>query len=85
MLLAKIWECVLLHVTNCKAVTFCVGAAGYLDDSDGSLNGRGSNGASWSSTQDSSPIGWILTFFSGNSYMDGYGKAAGLSLRCLRD
>ncbi|MEI6436844.1 MAG: hypothetical protein WCP32_18625, partial [Bacteroidota bacterium] len=60
-------------------------AAGALSSGDGSLYYRGSYGYYWGSGQYSSPIGWILTFFTGNSYMDGYGKAAGLSLRCLRD
>jgi len=64
---------------------FCVDAAGYLNNSDGSLNNRGSNGYYWSSTQNSSTNGWNLNFNSSNSNMNNNNKANGFSLRCLRD
>ncbi len=60
-------------------------AAGYLSNSNGSLNNRGSTGNYWSSTQDSAGTGWSLTFNSGNSGMNNGNKADGFSVRCLRD
>ena len=60
-------------------------AAGILIPSDGSLNGRGSNGSSWSSTQFSSTSGWNLYITSGYSGAMYNVKAYGFSLRCLRD
>lgn len=60
-------------------------AAGYLLNSDGSLNRRGSHGYYWNSTQTSSPSGWSLYFNSSSSHVRHYFKAYGLSVRCLRD
>lgn len=60
-------------------------AAGNLGNSNGSLNNRGLLGFYWSSSQYSSTLGWDLNFNSGGSNMDFYGKAVGLSLRCIRD
>jgi hypothetical protein len=60
-------------------------AAGYLNYSEGSLYGRGSDGDYRSSTQASNPDGWSLYFSSGGCYMYGNNKAYGFSLRCLRD
>ena len=60
-------------------------AAGYLSNGDGSLGNRGSNGYYWSSSQHNSDGGWNLGFNSGNSGMDSNSKAAGFSVRCLRD
>ena len=60
-------------------------AAGYLHNSDGSLNGRGTNGYYWSSTQNSSTTSWHLNFTSIHGTMLNYRKASGFSLRCLRD
>jgi hypothetical protein len=65
--------------------TFCVDAAGYLNNSDGSLNNRGSNGNYWSSTQNDATNGWNLNFNSGNSNMNNNNKANGFSVRCVRD
>ena len=60
-------------------------AAGYLYNSSGSLNYRGSLGFYWSSSQFDSYTGRYLTFGSGGSYMPTNGKAYGFSARCLRD
>jgi hypothetical protein len=59
--------------------------AGYLDSSDGSLGGRGTEGHYCSSTQVYATKGWGLYFFSTNSIMKFYTKATGYSVRCLRD
>ena len=85
MPLAKSWQCVHLHAANCRVATFCVDAAGYLNNSDGSLNNRGSNGNYWSSTQNDATNGWNLNFNSGNSNMNNNNKANGFSARCVRD
>jgi hypothetical protein len=60
-------------------------AAGYLNYSVGSLNGRGSNGDYWSSTQSDATNGWELYFSSGYSPMFNSYKASGFSARCVRD
>jgi hypothetical protein len=60
-------------------------AAGYLYNSNGFLDGRGSNGIYWSSTQNASTNGWDLNFLSSGSNMNTNGKALGFSARCLRD
>jgi len=60
-------------------------AAGFLYFSDGSLLYRGSYGYYWSSTQNYATAGVGLDFSSGSSYMGNDDKAAGLSIRCLRD
>jgi len=60
-------------------------AAGYLYYIDGSLLSRCSYGYYWSSTQNYATNGVGLDFSSGSSYMGNDDKAAGLSIRCLRD
>lgn len=60
-------------------------AAGYLNNSNGALNNRGSNGNYWSSTQNSSTNGYNLNFNSSNSNMNNNNKAYGFSVRCLKD
>ncbi len=60
-------------------------AAGYLDFLDGQLFERGSWGAYWSTTQQSDPFGWYLSFGSSYCANDMYEKALGYTLRCLRD
>jgi hypothetical protein len=59
-------------------------AAGYLSGSDGSLVGRGSEGAYWSSSGDNIDDGWSLYFKS--DYCDTYNdsRVVGLTLRCIR-
>ena len=64
---------------------FCADAAGYLNNTNGLLNNRGTNGYYWSSSQNSSTNGWNLNFNSGNSNMNNNNKAYGFSVRCLRD
>ena len=61
-------------------------AAGYLFNDNGYLNGRGTFGYYWSSTQGGASSGWDLFFSSTNStvYSNGH-KAYGFPLRCLRE
>jgi uncharacterized protein (TIGR02145 family) len=59
--------------------------AGYLSNSDGSLNYRGAFGYYWSSTQISTEIGVVLYFNSGTSVMNNNFKASAYPVRCLRD
>ncbi|MEI7897688.1 MAG: FISUMP domain-containing protein [bacterium] len=59
--------------------------AGFLYNSSGMLNNRGSDGYYWSNTQYISPYGYLLTFIY-NSCGVGYDhKESGNSLRCLQD
>jgi len=62
-------------------------AAGYLNDSDGSMPGRGVLGLYWSSAQSGVTYGQFLVFMvgAGNSGMSWDPKARGIPLRCLRD
>jgi hypothetical protein len=60
-------------------------AAGYLDNTDGSLIDRGTSGHYWSATQSTNTSGVALGITNGSSGMNGNGKAFGLSVRCLRD
>ncbi len=60
-------------------------AAGYLQDGNGALTYRGSNGYYWSSLQESSANGDCLYFHLGICSVGGYQKADGFPLRCLRD
>lgn len=60
-------------------------ASGYLVESLGSLNGRGSIGVYWSNSQHSADLGFYLGFYSGECYLGPNGKAFGNSLRCLKD
>ena len=60
-------------------------AAGYLQNFDGSLAGRGTHGCYWSSAQSNPDDGWHLYFHSDFSFLRSYGKAYGYTLRCLRD
>jgi hypothetical protein len=73
------------NYTETYASVLKLHAAGYLNHSNGSLYNRGSYGYYWHSTQKSSTTGWNLHFTSGVSHMNYYLKAAGFSLRCLRD
>ncbi len=59
-------------------------AAGFIGYHDGSLNQRGSTGASWSSIQDSS-WGGLHLFFDGTiCETNFYYKAMGFTVRCIR-
>jgi hypothetical protein len=60
-------------------------AAGYLDNSYGSLGSRGSSGSYWSSSHYSATDGLGLYFYGGYSGINNDYKAYGFSLRCLRD
>ena len=60
-------------------------AAGFLSFSSGSINIRGAGGPYWSSTQDTTTLGWYLYFGSSTSSMGGTVKAYGFSVRCLKD
>mgnify|MGYP001576606487 CR=1 FL=1 len=70
---------------NTYASVLKLHAAGYLYYTDGALYSRGSHGYYWSSTQSSSANGYLLYFYSGNSYMLDLNKAYGFSVRCIRD
>jgi len=56
----------------------------YLNNNNGALNNRGSNGYYWSSTQNSTTYGYNLNFNSSNSYVNNNNKAYGNSVRCLK-
>jgi len=60
-------------------------AAGYLGYSNSSLLNRGSNAIYWSGTQISATQGWGLRFRSVDCVMNSYGKATGISLRCIKN
>jgi len=59
-------------------------AAGYLFDSGGSLDGRGTNGIYWSLNQSSATKSWGLYFFSSSCFISEYNKSYGFTLRCIR-
>jgi len=60
-------------------------AAGYLFDSGGSVDGRGTNGIYWSNKQSAGTKSWGLYFFASSCFVSEYNKSYGFSLRCLRD
>jgi uncharacterized protein (TIGR02145 family) len=60
-------------------------AAGFLYYSDGSLSNRGVIAHFWSSTQYSTTWGWNLTFSNVSCNVAGGTKAAGVTLRCIKD
>ena len=75
-----------VNYTNTYNSVLKLHAAGYLDDSNGSLYNRGNDGYYWSSTQGGSANGSSLYFDSSNCFIDNSNdKAYGFSLRCLRD
>ncbi|MCX6307195.1 MAG: hypothetical protein NT040_19695 [Bacteroidetes bacterium] len=59
-------------------------AAGYLFDTGGSLDGRGTNGIYWSNMQSASGKSWGLYFFSSSCFISEYNKSYGFSIRCIR-
>ena len=60
-------------------------AAGSLNNWNGVLQGRGSEGFYWSSSQGSTSISNFLYFNNAKSYVDEYGKkTSGFSLRCVK-
>ena len=60
-------------------------AAGWLNNTDGTLSNRGSYGFYWSSTPNGTGFGWTMVFSNSGSNMTGYYMAHGISLRCLKD
>jgi len=60
-------------------------AAGSLKYINGWLHDRGSYGEYWSSSQDISTYGGMMSFGSSYCNMVQYGKAYGFSIRCLRE
>ena len=60
-------------------------AAGYLKNTDASLNGRGSYGAYWSIIQDNTDYGADLWLQSNYCGVSSGNKASGYTLRCLKD
>ena len=59
-------------------------SAGFRSGSSSALNDLGSHGYYWSSSRSDSSAR-TLHFSSSNAAMDGYGRAAGFSVRCIRD
>jgi uncharacterized protein (TIGR02145 family) len=60
-------------------------AAGYLNNSNGSLSDRGTSGFYWSSTQDNVLDAFNLWLNSGSSMGNNFRKTLGFSLRCLKE
>jgi uncharacterized protein (TIGR02145 family) len=60
-------------------------AAGWLYYTNGNLENRGNLAHFWSNTQYSTTWGWNLTFWNVYCNVSGGTKAAGLSLRCIKD
>jgi hypothetical protein len=60
-------------------------AAGYLQNSDGSLSERGTAGRNWSSTNYGAGIGRSLGFDDSASLMNNISMDYGEPVRCLRD
>jgi hypothetical protein len=58
-------------------------AAGFLNFSNALLSERGSRGAYWSSSQNSSSVGESFIFTAGSSTMGTSNKSYGFSVRCL--
>jgi hypothetical protein len=58
-------------------------AAGFLNFSNALLSERGSRGAYWSSSQNSSSVGESFIFTAGTSTMGTSNKSYGFSVRCL--
>ena len=54
-------------------------AAGCCDDS--SVDGVGEGGYFWSASWKSSSFAWILDFYFGSQYLDGYSRCCGYSVR----
>ncbi len=59
-------------------------AAGFLNNTNGTLNGRGTYGRYWSSTQYNAALGYYLELYNGSSTLT-LDKSFGFSLRCIRD
>ena len=58
---------------------------GFLDESDGWVNGRGTYGDYWSCTQNGDFSGSGMGFSSNSSIIGNIHKASGLTIRCLKD
>lgn len=59
--------------------------AGLLNNEDGSLQARGTEGVYWSSVQQSDIFGWFLQSDENSCLMIDTGKAFGFPIRCIRD
>jgi len=60
-------------------------AGGYRDRSNGSLTSAGTYGFYWSSTITEIIYTYGLYFFNSNGGMNNYSRAAGFSVRCIKD
>ena len=60
-------------------------AAGYLNDTDGSLSDRGLEGYYWSTDPVASNAGNFLQFYSSGCYITVDLKSTGMPVRCVRD
>lgn len=57
-------------------------AAGYRNNTNGTLNNRGNNGKYWSSTENSTNA-WNLNFNSTNANTNNNNRTNGFSVRCV--
>ncbi len=61
-------------------------AAGFRSNSNGTLTNRGSSGAYWSSTENTSTYAWTLSFSSGNATTNlSLNRTNGFSVRCIAE
>lgn len=60
-------------------------AAGFRDDSDGSLAGSGSYGYVWSSTPNGASNAYYLYFYASDAYVSIYDRTYGFSVRCVQN
>jgi hypothetical protein len=60
-------------------------SAGDLNNTDGTLNNRGSYGYYWSNTQFNATTAWDMTFNSGSNFFYNDEKSFSLAIRCIRE
>ena len=71
--------------TNTYGSVLKIAASGFLSNTDGTLDLRGTNGYYWSSSQYDATHTYFLRLLSSGSNMASNFKAYGFTLRCLRD
>lgn len=59
-------------------------AAGYINENDGSIQGRGVSGKYWSKTMTGTAEGYYIGFHNSGIDLDPISKASGLSVRCIK-
>lgn len=70
---------------NSTTKTLTLPAAGYEGYDDGTLSNRGSDGFYWSSTQNTTPAAFYLTFNSSNAGTSNNSRNNGCSIRCISE